>query len=124
MIAKYALSCCMIVVAVAPATPAMATAQRASAEEPEPRDVPEGFIVIKMAPATEDAAAEHGNEPRRITDRRDPDYVRCRFEPVAGSILKKRKICMTNRQWNLAIRLGNRNAREFVDDNQPGFMLH
>jgi len=62
-------------------------------------------------------------QPKKITDRRHPDYVRCRSESVIGSLSKKRRICMTNSEWTEYVRTGSRNAKEFVADNQPGFML-
>jgi len=57
---------------------------------------------------------------KKITDRRHPDYVRCRKEPVIGSLSKKRKICMTNKQWKAHIREGNKRATELIDENRPG----
>ena len=74
-------------------------------------------------------AADKPNEeaqtkkPKKITDRRDPNYVRCRSEAIIGSLARKRRICMTNAEWAEYISTGSRNAKEFVEDNQPGFML-
>lgn len=56
----------------------------------------------------------------KITDRSHPDYVRCRSEPIIGSRAKRRRVCMTNREWAGAHQEGNRNARTFVDDMQAG----
>lgn len=102
---------------------AMASQQRSDqiTSEVVPEVTPEGLIVIKILPATEAVSTTQSNEPRTITDRRDPEYVRCRLEPVVGSGLKKRKICMTNRAWKLAVRKGNTYAKQFVADNQSGF---
>ncbi len=60
-------------------------------------------------------------EKEKITDRRHPDYVRCKRQKVIGSLAKRRKVCMTNAQWAEAARAGNRGSREIVQDNQPGF---
>ncbi len=120
---KYVLSYCVMTVGLFGAASVVASAPQPGSSAAETADVPEGFIVVKVLPAREASSSKTSNAPRQITDRRDPEYVRCRLEPVAGSILKKRKICMTNHQWTLAIRKGNQYAREFVDDNQPGFML-
>lgn len=88
---------------------------------------PPGLIIAKILPPEQQLeipeSIAKGTPDKKITDRRDPDYVRCRIEPVASSILKTRRVCMTNREWKLAIRLGNTYATEFVADNQPGFFV-
>ncbi len=123
MIYKCASGLCAISMAVLGGGPVSASSVQQAPTGVTDDRVPEGLIVVRVLPAREATAPEESNAPRPITDRRDPQYVRCRLEPVAGSILKKRKICMTNHEWKLAIRKGNQYAREFVDDNQPGFML-
>ncbi len=85
--------------------------------------VPAGLIVVKIQEAEPDADQNLAIKPEIITDRRHPAYVRCRIEPVAGSIMKKRRICMSNRDWKIAIRRGNQYATDFVADNQPGFFV-
>jgi hypothetical protein len=60
-------------------------------------------------------------KPKKITDRNHPDYVRCRSEPIMGSLARKRRICMTNQEWAAYNREGGKRSREFVDDNQPTF---
>ncbi len=57
----------------------------------------------------------------KITDRKHPDYVRCRSEPVIGSRVKKNRICMTNSQWKEYARKGSKESRDFVESNEPGF---
>lgn len=109
---KFALSCCVVSIGILGANPTVVNAQQQGAGELAAQDVPQGLIVVKILPL------DASNAPRRIADSRDPEYVRCRLEPVVGSNLKKRKICMTNHEWTMAIRLGNQYAREFVDDNQ------
>lgn len=52
---------------------------------------------------------------KKIKDRRHPDYVRCRSEAIIGSLAKKRRVCMTNRQWAEAAREGNAYARDMVE---------
>lgn len=64
--------------------------------------------------------AKKSKKPKKITDRRHPDYVRCRSEPVIGSLTKKKRICMTNAEWTEFTRSGSRNANEFVQDMQTG----
>ena len=58
--------------------------------------------------------------PRKMTDRRHPDYVRCRVEPIIGSLAKKRRVCMTNAEWAAHIQEGNRRANQFVADMEGG----
>ncbi|MEP2103333.1 MAG: hypothetical protein ABJP02_08460 [Parasphingorhabdus sp.] len=115
-----------IVIAVSATTPpAFASVQLNPSVNQKEDTTPSGLIIVKMLQSEEqlempqpDAKAKPA---QKITDKRSPDYVRCRIEPVASSILKTRRVCMTNREWKLAIRLGNKYATEFVADNQPGF---
>lgn len=64
------------------------------------------------------AAASSTAEP--ITDKTHPDYMRCRSERVIGSLAKRKKTCMTNREWEVASRVGNRGARDIVESQQVG----
>lgn len=71
------------------------------------------------------ATSEPPAKPQKITDRNDPDYVRCRSESVIGSKAQKRRICMTNAEWKAHLREGSKRANEFIEDmrvglNQPG----
>lgn len=58
-------------------------------------------------------------ESAKITDRRHPDYMRCRKEPIMGSN-RKRKICMTNKEWAAHIDEGHQRSEEFIIDSQTG----
>ncbi len=60
-------------------------------------------------------------KPKKITDRKHPDYVRCRSEPVIGSRVKKRRVCMSNSQWKEYARKGSKESRDFVESTEPGF---
>ncbi len=75
---------------------------------------------VASAGVSADDASEAAQKPKKITDRKDPDYIRCRSEPVIGSRVKKNRICMTNRQWKAFNAEGNRRANEFVKDHQSG----
>ena len=70
--------------------------------------------------ADSDKSEKQAKKPKKITDRRDPNYVRCRSEPVIGSLTKKRRICMTNQEWVIYTRTGSRDANQFVEDMQTG----
>lgn len=59
--------------------------------------------------------------PKKITDKEDPDYVRCKSEPVIGSLTRRKRTCLTNRQWDLNARDGNDASREFLQQQQDGF---
>ena len=52
-----------------------------------------------------------------ITDKNHPDYVRCKSESVIGSRAKRKRTCMTNREWALVERRGNEQSKEFAGDN-------
>ncbi|MEL7218540.1 MAG: hypothetical protein AAGK01_08935 [Pseudomonadota bacterium] len=60
-------------------------------------------------------------KPVKITDKRHPDYVKCKRESVIGSRARKRKVCKTNRQWVLDARDGNKHTREVIEANTAGF---
>ncbi len=62
------------------------------------------------------------SKPKKITDRNHPDFVRCRSEAIIGSLSRKKRTCMTNKEWKMTHREGNKSSRGFIDDNQPGFM--
>lgn len=120
---KTTLSIFAISIGSLAAMPALAMVSQEWPDQIVSEVVPEGLIIVKILPATEIVSIAKSSGPREITNRRDPEYVRCRMEPVVGSTLKKRKICMTNREWKLAIRKGNTYANEFVADSQAGFFI-
>lgn len=71
------------------------------------------------------SAVKEDATPKKITDRRDPNYVRCRNESVIGSRAQKRRVCMTNAEWKAHIREGSKRSDEFIEEsrtglNQPG----
>ncbi len=57
------------------------------------------------------------NKPKKITDRNHPDYVRCRSEPIIGSLARKKRVCMTNKEWAKVARQGNEQSRRMVEDS-------
>lgn len=59
-------------------------------------------------------------EKKQITDKKHPDYVRCRSKPVIGSLAKKKRVCMTNQEWKIANREGSKRSRELVEDLAVG----
>ncbi|MEM6827709.1 MAG: hypothetical protein AAF553_07175 [Pseudomonadota bacterium] len=101
----------------------IATSLLALQSAPEATDQP------VPAPAPEAAPAEQADpnievvekRPEKITDKKHPDYVRCKSESVIGSRAKRKRTCMTNREWALSSRRGNEATRDFVGDNQAGF---
>lgn len=77
--------------------------------------------VVQDAKQTETKVeVEKAEKPEKIKDRKHPDYMRCRKEPVIGSLSKKRKICMTNKEWKAHYRKGNSRANEFIEENRAG----
>jgi hypothetical protein len=67
-----------------------------------------------------EVAKEEKVKPKKITDRRHPDYIRCRSQPIIGSLARKRRVCMTNSQWVAANREGSRKSRQYIEDMQVG----
>ncbi len=59
-------------------------------------------------------------KPKKITDRNDPDYVRCRNEEIIGTRARKNRVCMTNRQWAEVARGGNEMTEEFIRSHRSG----
>ena len=66
------------------------------------------------------ATAETGSVADAKKDRRAPDYVRCRLLEVTGSLVKKEKICRTNREWEQLRVRGNSEAERFIEQNRTG----
>ncbi len=81
------------------------------------------FTASPAMAADKDTVGEQSKKPKKINDRRDLNYVRCRSEPIIGSLARKRRVCMTNKEWVAYNETGSRNSKEFVEDNQPGFMI-
>lgn len=61
-------------------------------------------------------------KPEKITDKSHPDYVRCKSESIIGSRAKRKRTCLTNREWTRLQRRGNEASRDFVQDMQSGSM--
>ncbi len=62
--------------------------------------------------------ADNSAEPEKITDKSHPDYVRCRTESIIGSLARKNKVCMTNKEWAEARKNGNRFATDMIGSIQ------
>ena len=83
---------------------------------------PEAVEAEPVADPNIDVVEEKPAKKEKITDRSHPDYVRCKSESVIGSRARRKRTCMTNREWALVSRRGNEATRDFVQDNQPGFL--
>lgn len=68
-------------------------------------------------PAQLASPASAEGEKADITDKAHPDYVRCKSESVIGSRAKRKRTCMTNREWALVERRGNEASREYARDH-------
>ena len=49
-------------------------------------------------------------------DSRHPNYIRCRKDPVVGSLARKLRVCRTNEEWKRFAAIGNETGREVLDD--------
>ena len=49
-------------------------------------------------------------------DAKHPYYIKCRKDPVVGSLVRKLRVCRTNEQWKQFAAMGNDNAREIMGD--------
>lgn len=45
-----------------------------------------------------------------------PNYIRCKKDPVVGSLVRKLRVCRTNEEWKRFSAMGNDNGREILDD--------
>jgi hypothetical protein len=57
-----------------------------------------------------DKSSERVAVTEKITDKSHPDFLRCRTEAIIGSLARKRKVCLTNKQWAEARKKGHRLA--------------
>ncbi|QJB69109.1 hypothetical protein [Parasphingorhabdus halotolerans] len=64
--------------------------------------------------------AKKAEKPKKITDRSHPDYIRCRSEPIIGSLSRKNRVCMTNREWVAYTQKGSAESREMLEGLQSG----
>lgn len=78
--------------------------------------------ILLSAPAlAQDETAEPERDASgKITDKDHPEYIRCRTESVIGSRAKKRKVCLTNRQWAEVGRDGSSLANRMVEEARAG----
>ncbi|MCL6697224.1 hypothetical protein LZ496_00260 [Sphingomonas sp. NSE70-1] len=49
-------------------------------------------------------------------DATHPYYIRCKKDPVIGSLARKLRVCRTNDEWKRYAAAGNDNGREILDD--------
>ncbi len=101
-----------MIFALAAAAPALLMLQTAPA-------APQSAPAEQATTATSEASVKVASAAE-ITDKNHPDYVRCRSDKVIGSLAKRKKTCMTNREWEAAARTGNRGARDIVESQQVG----
>ena len=60
--------------------------------------------------ATEIRAYNDGLDPAH------PYYIRCKKDPVVGSLVRKLRVCRTNEEWKRFAAAGEANGREILDD--------
>lgn len=94
--------------------------QEAPPAETEAQPSAETTSEVANEPTIE-VVEDRPEKKEKITDRNDPEYVRCKSEAVLGSRAKRTRTCMTNREWAIVARQGNEATRDFVGANQPGF---
>ena len=49
-------------------------------------------------------------------DAAHPYYIRCKKDPVIGSLARKLRVCRTNEEWKRFAEAGNDTGREIMDD--------
>lgn len=84
------------------------------------------LLLTAAAPEVAVAAPVSEPDPKAMTqkeirafnaklDRKDPYYIRCVATTEIGTLAKRIYSCRTNRQWALADKTGNQNARDTVE---------
>lgn len=69
-------------------------------------------IILLSVPVT---VAANTDEPKRVTDRRSPDYIRCVTSIETGSLAKRHKVCKTNAEWDRVGRNQRGEANDMID---------
>ena len=49
-------------------------------------------------------------------DSTHPYFIRCRKDPVVGSLVRKLRVCRTNYEWKRFAEMGNDSGREILGD--------
>ena len=49
-------------------------------------------------------------------DSAHPYFIRCRKDPVVGSLVRKLRVCRTNDEWKRFAEMGNGTGREILGD--------
>ena len=49
-------------------------------------------------------------------DSTHPYFIRCRKEPVVGSLVRRLRVCRTNYEWKRFAEMGNDSGREILGD--------
>lgn len=79
------------------------------------------YLLLTLSALVSTAAlAQTSTVPEGKKDRRDPDYVRCRSIEVTGSLVKKDRVCRTNREWEALRTRGNSDAERFIEQSRTG----
>lgn len=109
MVAKLMLLASAVAFIAAP----MATVAASTEDQAIVRKIPDG----PPSAMTNAAIALHneGLEPAH------PDYIKCRKQPVIGSLAKKTRVCRTNEGWAQSWQQGNQTARDNADHFAPKF---
>lgn len=84
------------------------------------------FAVLAAPAAAQDAGETSSQEEGKaqITDKQHPDYTVCRTESVIGSRAKKRRVCLTNREWARVAREGRSLASAMAEKNSSGLITN
>jgi hypothetical protein len=77
--------------------------------------------ILLIATPASTSQAEAAPPPDSARER-NVDEVVCRTEPVIGSRAKKRRVCLTRRQWANVANDGNGLARRVVEDHRAGMI--
>jgi hypothetical protein len=79
------------------------------------------LLSVPQLSVTASAAVAAAAAPAvKITDKKHPDYIRCKTFSEIGSLVRKIKACRTNAEWAKINAAGNKTAEDMVVGHRAG----
>lgn len=72
-------------------------------------------VALQAEPDPKTMSASQIREHNSKLDRKHPDFIRCVKSASIGTLVARNVSCRTNRQWAIADRVGNDEARDIGD---------
>lgn len=86
-----------------------------------------GITLVSAAVGSPDEKRPPDRAPSQMTsseirtyneglDSKHPYFIRCKRDPVVGSLVRKLRVCRTNYEWKRFAEMGNDSGREILGD--------